>query len=89
MRVLKWMIDRIEGHGRGEEHIFGVTPRYPDLHWVGLDFSADQYLRVTSLDLQAWRDELKLHDELFAQLSHRLPQELVDTKDRLIQRLSA
>jgi len=89
MRVMKWMIDRIEGHGRGEEHIFGVTPRYLDLHWDGLDFSTDQYVQVTSLDLQAWRDELKLHDELFEQLSHRLPQELVDTKDRLTQRLSA
>ncbi len=89
MRVMKWMIDRIEGHGRGEEHIFGVTPRYLDLHWDGLDFSTDQYMQVTSLDLQAWRDELKLHDELFEQLSHRLPQELVDTKDRLTQRLSA
>jgi phosphoenolpyruvate carboxykinase (GTP) len=88
MRVLKWMIDRIEGHGRGEEHIFGVTPRYLDLHWDGLDFSTEQYLQVTSLDLQAWRDELKLHDELFEQLAHRLPRELVETKERLVRRLS-
>jgi phosphoenolpyruvate carboxykinase (GTP) len=88
MRVMKWMIDRIEGHGRGEEHIFGVTPRYLDLHWDGLDFSTDQYGQVTSLDLQAWRDELKLHDELFEQLAHRLPRELVETKERLVRRLS-
>jgi phosphoenolpyruvate carboxykinase (GTP) len=88
MRVMKWMIDRIEGHGRGEEHIFGVTPRYLDLHWDGLDFSTDQYVQVTSLDLQAWRDELKLHDELFEQLAHRLPRELVETKERLVRRLS-
>ncbi|MFN3417248.1 MAG: phosphoenolpyruvate carboxykinase (GTP) [Caldimonas sp.] len=89
MRVMKWMIDRIEGHGRGEEHIFGVTPRYEDLHWDGLDFSAQQYGQVTHLDLAAWQHELRLHDELFQQLSHRLPQELVETKERLARRLAA
>jgi phosphoenolpyruvate carboxykinase (GTP) len=87
--VMKWMIDRIEGHGRGEEHIFGVTPRYEDLHWDGLDFSAQQYGQVTHLDLAAWQHELRLHDELFQQLSHRLPQELVETKERLARRLAA
>ncbi|MFN3297925.1 phosphoenolpyruvate carboxykinase (GTP) [Caldimonas sp.] len=89
MRVMKWMIDRIEGHGRGEEHIFGVTPRYEDLHWDGLDFSAQQYGLVTHLDLAAWQQELRLHDELFEQLSHRLPRELVETKERLARRLTA
>lgn len=89
MRVMKWMIDRIEGHGRGEEHIFGVTPRYEDLHWDGLDFSAQQYGQVTHLDLAAWQQELRLHDELFEQLSHRLPQELVETKERLARHLTA
>lgn len=89
MRVMKWMIDRIEGHGRGEEHIFGVTPRYEDLHWDGLDFSAQQYGQVTHLDLAAWQQELRLHDELFEQLSHRLPRELVETKERLARHLTA
>ncbi|GIX24660.1 MAG: phosphoenolpyruvate carboxykinase [GTP] [Caldimonas sp.] len=89
MRVLKWMIDRIEGHGQGQEHVFGVTPRYGDLHWAGLEFSREQYAQVTSLDLQAWQEELKLHEELFQQLAHGLPRELIDTKERLAQRLAA
>jgi phosphoenolpyruvate carboxykinase (GTP) len=28
MRVLKWMIDRIEGKVRGEQHAFGISPGY-------------------------------------------------------------
>ncbi|MFB1018306.1 MAG: phosphoenolpyruvate carboxykinase domain-containing protein, partial [Burkholderiaceae bacterium] len=80
MRVLKWMIDRIEGNGNGVEHMAGVTPTYADLHWDGLDFSAAQFDAVTSIDSQSWRDELALHQELFDKLSHNLPPALVDTK---------
>jgi phosphoenolpyruvate carboxykinase (GTP) len=89
MRVLKWMIDRIEGKGRGVEHVFGVSPRYEDLDWTGLDFSAEHFHTVTHIDKAAWQAELKLHAELFEQLAHRLPKELSDTKAAIEQRLAA
>jgi len=89
MRVLKWMIDRIEGKGQGAEHITGVSPRYEDLNWTGLDFSAAQFDTVTSIDKAAWLAELKLHDELFTQLAHHLPKELPATKAAIEQRLAA
>jgi len=89
MRVLKWMIDRIEGKGEGSDHIFGVSPRYEDLNWTGLDFSAEQFRTVTSIDKAAWEAELKLHTELFEQLAHKLPDELPATKAAIEQRLAA
>ncbi|WP_218509995.1 phosphoenolpyruvate carboxykinase (GTP) [Variovorax sp. dw_308] len=89
MRVLKWMIERIEQKADGEEHVFGVSPRYQDLSWTGLDFSAEQFNTVTSIDKSAWRDELKLHEELFAQLAHHLPKELPATKAAIEERLEA
>jgi len=89
MRVLKWMIDRIEQKAEGAEHVFGVSPRYQDLNWTGLDFSAKQFDTVTSIDKAAWQAELKLHAELFEQLSHHLPQELPATKAAIEKRLAA
>lgn len=89
MRVLKWMIDRIEGKGEGTEHVFGVSPRYEDLNWTGLDFSAEQFDTVTHIDKAAWQAELKLHTELFQQLAHHLPKELPATKAAIEQRLAA
>jgi len=89
MRVLKWMIDRIEGKADGVDHITGVSPRYEDLNWTGLDFSAEQFATVTSIDKAAWQAELKLHDELFEQLAHHLPKELPATKAAIEQRLAA
>lgn len=89
MRVLKWMIDRIEQKADGSEHVFGVSPRYEDLNWTGLDFSAKQFDTVTSIDKAAWQAELKLHAELFEQLSHHLPKELPATKAAIEKRLAA
>ncbi|AOJ10664.1 phosphoenolpyruvate carboxykinase (GTP) [Burkholderia mayonis] len=88
MRVLKWMLDRIEGRGAGVEHAFGFTPRYEDLHWAGLAFSPAQFEQVTSMEPAKWRDELALHAELFDKLSARLPSALAETKAKIEARLA-
>jgi len=88
MRVLAWMLERIEGKAKGEENIFGTTPSHKDINWAGLDFSEDQFKQVTSIDKAAWQEEMKLHDQLFDQLSYHLPKELVETKQALEKRLA-
>jgi len=88
MRVLKWMIDRIENTVKGQDHLFGVSPTYPEINWKGLDFSADQFDQVTHIDKSAWEAELILHKELFQQLSYHLPQELKQAQDNLEKRLA-
>ena len=89
MRVLKWMIDRIEGNAKGSENGFGISPAYAEINWTGLDFTPAQFDSVTSLDKDAWKAEFALHAEHFAQLAYHLPQELVATKAELEKRLTA
>ncbi|HKR40660.1 MAG TPA: phosphoenolpyruvate carboxykinase (GTP) [Paraburkholderia sp.] len=87
MRVLEWMVRRIEGKATGDEHAFGVSPRYGDLDWSGLNFSEAQFEQVISVDADAWRAELALHAELFDKLAHGLPQVLKDARKTLETRL--
>jgi phosphoenolpyruvate carboxykinase (GTP) len=89
MRVLKWMLERIGGSGTGKEHVFGVSPNYDDMTWEGVDFTREQFDQITAIDTAAWREELKLHDELFALLEQRLPAELLAVRKQLDQRLGA
>jgi len=89
MRVLQWMIGRVEGTAQGAENAFGTTPRYADLNWTGLNFTPAQFDQVTSLDAQAWKTELGLHAELFQQLAHHLPAEMNATKAAIETRLAA
>jgi phosphoenolpyruvate carboxykinase (GTP) len=89
MRVLKWMIDRIEGSAKGAENVFGISPSYEELSWGGLDFTPEQFRTVTHIDKAAWQEELGLHEALFQQLAHHLPPELPATKAAIAERLGA
>jgi phosphoenolpyruvate carboxykinase (GTP) len=87
MRVLAWMVDRIEGRDGGAMHALGVSPRHDDLNWSGIRFDAGEFERITSVDAAAWRKELESHGELFALLSHNLPPQLEATRRALADRL--
>jgi phosphoenolpyruvate carboxykinase (GTP) len=89
MRVLDWMVSRVDDKADGDEHAFGVSPRYHDLDWSGLDFTEAQFDLVMSVDTDAWRSELRLHAELFDTLQHRLPPPLNEAREALEKRLSA
>ena len=88
MRVLQWIVERVEGRAQGTEHVMGVTPAYGDLNWQGLDFSRAQYQQVAGVDAAAWRNEVDLHGELFKQLASHMPAELTAMKMSIEQRLS-
>jgi phosphoenolpyruvate carboxykinase (GTP) len=89
MRVLQWMLGRVDGTAGGTENAFGTSPRYEDLRWDGLSFTREQFASVIGVEPQAWQQELKLHDELFAQLAHGLPEELPEVRQRIAERLAA
>jgi phosphoenolpyruvate carboxykinase (GTP) len=89
MRVLKWIIDRVEGTAHGVDTMFGVAPLFDELTWTGLPFTAEQFATVTSIDKAAWAEEFKLHDSHFEQLAYHLPKALVDTKAAFEERLKA
>ena len=86
-RVLKWMLQRIEGQASGQEHVFGVSPSYADLDWSGLSFSAEQFETISAIDLSAWQQEFDLHEELFGRLANGLPPVLREIKTKLHQQL--
>ena len=87
MRVLEWLVGRIEGRAGGQENALGVSPRYEDLHWGDLAFSREQFDSVIGIDNAAWREELALHGALFEQLAYHLPEALLATQARIEARL--
>jgi phosphoenolpyruvate carboxykinase (GTP) len=89
MRVLAWILGRVDGKAKGKETAFGICPEYQDMHWTGLDFSAEQFKQVISVANADWKAELALHSELFDQLQHRLPAELLVTRSKIEQRLNS
>ena len=76
MRVLKWIVERANGHAVSVEGPIGWVPRYEDLDWTGLDFSEAQFRELMSVDREEWNQEILSHEELFIKLYDRLPKEM-------------
>src|SRR5207248_6503693 len=90
VRVLQWVVERVQGKGKGTDTPLGTMPRFEDLNWQGLEkVSPSQYAELTSIDKSAWRDELKSHDELFEKLGKHLPKALDARRGQLHQKLAA
>ena len=88
MRVLSWILARAEGTAKGTETVFGISPEHADMHWDGIDFSAEKFEKVIAATVDDWKSELKLHAELFEHLGERLPKELLEMRAKIEKRLN-
>ncbi|KAF1021635.1 MAG: Phosphoenolpyruvate carboxykinase [GTP] [Paracidovorax wautersii] len=89
MRVLKWMIDRLEGQVQGEQTLVGIAPRYEEINWQGASFTPAQFQTATSIDRAIWQDELASHAQWLASFGDRLPPALARARVDIASRLSA
>ena len=87
MRVLKWIVDRVNGHAFGKETPIGWVPIYEDIHWKGMDFPREQFEELENVDRNEWKKEVIGHEELFIELHDHLPPEMVYERELLICRL--
>ncbi len=87
MRVLKWIVERVNGSARGFESPLGWMPRYEDLDWNGLEFSQKQFDDLMKVDTELWKKEIQLHEELFISLYDKLPRELSSVRELLLSSL--
>lgn len=91
MRVLHWMFQRIEGQATGVQTAegmqtpIGLIPRYVDLCWDGLNFSATDYSHVVSLPAEDWLEEVALQEEFFETLGDKKPQVFSEIRSHLKQ----
>ncbi len=84
MRVLKWIIARSRGRASAVESPVGWMPRHEDLDMRGLDFSAADFDAVMEVDREAWKEELRGHDQLFSMLYDKLPKEFFFMRELLL-----
>lgn len=88
MRVLKWIVERVEGTAAANHTALGNIPDYSHLDWTGLNYSAEKFAAMTAIDKIQWTQELKLHGELLSKLQHHLPTELTSRYQTLLTRIT-
>ncbi len=89
MRVLKWVVDRVNGYAHALESPLGWMPRYDDIQWDGLEsFSQKQFNDLMTINRENWKEEVMSHDELFVgKLYDKLPKEFIHMRELLMSSL--
>jgi phosphoenolpyruvate carboxykinase (GTP) len=86
-RVLKWIVERLEGRAGARHTAIGLVPQPGDLDVTGLGLSAEQLDLLLEVDLGAWREEVRLIPPAYERYGDRLPPALWDELRALLDRL--
>jgi phosphoenolpyruvate carboxykinase (GTP) len=86
-RVLKWVIERIEGKAAATETPIGHVPTADALDTEGLDMSREDLDRALAVDAEEWKGEIPQITEWFEKFGDKLPAVLWTELDGLKARL--
>jgi phosphoenolpyruvate carboxykinase (GTP) len=87
VRVLKWIVERIEGSAVATETPIGFVPTSNALTLDGLNVSRATMDELLSVDASQWSKEHADVGNFFQQFGSRLPAEIRDEHGRLSERL--
>jgi phosphoenolpyruvate carboxykinase (GTP) len=86
MRVLKWIVDRVNGRVGADRGSLGWIPRQGDIHWTGLDYPAGRFAELMAVDGAGGADEAEAHATFFRIFEDRLPPELAHQREAFAER---
>lgn len=87
MRVIKWIVDRVQGRSAAVESPVGWMPRYEDLEWKGLEFPSSAFYDIMSITRESGAVEAHSHETHFDLFFDRLPKEFIFERELLRSRL--
>ena len=87
LRVLEWMIARVEGKARGVQTPIGTVPATGELKLDGLDLPRETLAELIDIDHAGWQTELHAIGEYLDSFGDRLPARLRQEQQRVHQAL--
>jgi phosphoenolpyruvate carboxykinase (GTP) len=86
VRVLKWILERVEGRGAAQETPIGHVPTRAGLTLDGLNIAPDNLAELFRVDAADWESDLADSREFFAKFGDRLPGELREEHEGVVRR---
>ncbi|MFN3466273.1 MAG: phosphoenolpyruvate carboxykinase (GTP) [Candidatus Brocadiales bacterium] len=76
IRVLKWIVDRVNNRVEARQTPLGLVPHLKDLNTKGLNIPDKKLERLFEINPQEWQEELEDVGEFLGQFGRRLPEEI-------------
>ena len=89
IRVLDWIIGRLEGSNQGQESLVGTVPRAGELKTAGIDVDQSTLDELLEIDPEAWSKEVESIKEFFEEFGERMPKQLFEELEKLEARVRA
>lgn len=86
-RVLKWVLERVAGHGEAVPTAIGLVPPPEALDTSGLDLNPTELEALLGVDEDDWRAEIDMIEAHYRNLGERLPPQMRHQLDLLEERL--
>ena len=88
MRVLEWMLKRVEGKVAGRATAIGILPRAGELNRNGLAVSDADLETLLAVDTPAWRTEVGAIADYLEEFGERTPRALFDELEKTAEALA-
>lgn len=73
MRVLQWIVQRVNGKVKGQETILGTVPDFAEINWQGMPFEQAGFERLMAVDNAYSKREFEDQATLFASIGPAMP----------------
>ena len=88
VRVLKWMVDRIEGRAAATDTPIGYVPTPASLTLDGMNIPRESLDELLSVNSNDWAQETEATTKFFEIFGDRLPREITNQQKALTDRLA-
>jgi phosphoenolpyruvate carboxykinase (GTP) len=86
VRVLKWILERVEGRGIAQETPIGYVPTKNGLTLDGMKISAEAVNELLRVNPEDWENEMDDSKQFFGKFGERLPRQIREEHEKLARR---
>ena len=86
-RVLKWILDRIDGNTQAIDTPLGLLPEIDGIDTKGLDLDSSAMAKLLEVNSESWAEEIPLIEEHLGSIGERLPVEMTSQLNDLKSRI--
>jgi len=87
MRVLQWVVKRVNGKVDANETVYGQVPNYEDINWNGLVYDKETFAQLMAVDTQKSISEVEDQTKLFDKIGAQLPEEMKRIQQEMLAQL--
>ena len=87
MRVLQWVVNRVNGKVDASETVYGYVPKYEDINWNGLAYDKATFEELMSINNASSKREVEDQTSLFNKIGDHLPAVMKAIQQEMLEQL--